>query len=91
MYARFSSDGSTLTVLNEQGAPARTLTAGAGLIAATSSGEEDPVWVVTGTDEAGVELAAQAFDEAALHDRFALALAPGGAALSVPAPVSAGA
>ncbi len=93
VYARFSSDGSTLTVLNERGAVARTLTAGAGLIAATSSSgeEEDPVWVVTGTDEAGVELAARAFDEAALHDRFALALAPGGAMLSVPAPVSPGA
>ena len=86
VYARMSADGSTLTVLDERGASARTLTAGAGLIAATRSGEEDPVWVITGTDEAGVRLAARAFDRAALHDRFALALAPGGAMLALPAP-----
>jgi len=90
VYARMSANGSTLTVLNEQGTIARTLTAGAGLIAATRSGEEDPVWVVTGTDEAGLELAAHAFDEAALHNRFALAIAPGGAMLPLPAPASLG-
>jgi hypothetical protein len=91
VYARMSANGSTLTVLNEQGSIARTLTAGAGLIAATRSGEEDPVWVITGTDEAGVELAADAFDEAALRNHFALAIAPGGAMLALPAPASSGA
>ncbi len=84
VYARFSPDGKTLTVLDEQGAAARTLPAGSGLVAATRSGEEAPVWVVTGTDEAGVKLAAEAFDRASLHDRFALALAPSGAELPVP-------
>jgi hypothetical protein len=91
VYARMSANGDTLTVLNEQGTIVRTLGAGAGLIAATRSGEEDPVWVVTGTDEAGVELAAHAFDEASLRNRFALAIAPGGALLPLPAPASAGA
>jgi hypothetical protein len=90
VYARFSADGGTLTVLDERGAVARTLTAGAGLVAATRYAEEAPVWVVTGTDEAGVELAARAFDEADLHDRFALALAPGGVPVPVPAVVSSG-
>jgi hypothetical protein len=90
VYARMSANGDTLTVLNEQGSIARTLGAGAGLVAATRSGEEDPVWVVTGTDEAGVELAAHAFDEAALHNRFALAIARGGALLALPAPASSG-
>jgi hypothetical protein len=89
VYVRFSPDGSTLTVLDEQGSAARTLAAGAGLIAATRSDEEAPVWVVTGTNEAGVELAAEAFGKASLHDRFALAVAPGGAALPVPASASA--
>jgi hypothetical protein len=88
VYARFSPDGSTLTVLDEQGAATRALSAGAGLIAATRSGEEAPVWVVTGTDEAGVKLAADAFEGPSLHDRFALALAPDGTALPVPAPAS---
>jgi hypothetical protein len=90
VYARISANGSTLTLLNQQGASARTLSAGAGLIAATRSGEEDPVWIITGTDEAGVELAAHAFDEAALRDRFALALAPGGAELPIPVPAASG-
>ena len=91
VYARFSASGGTLTLLNEQGAVARTLTSGAGLIAATRYAEEAPVWVVTGTDSAGVQLAADAFDQATLTDRFALALAPGGgSALPVPVPPSSG-
>jgi hypothetical protein len=88
VYARFSTSGQTLAVLNEHGSPARTLTAGAGLVAATRRAEEAPVWVVTGTNAAGVELAARAFDTSALQDHFALALAPGGSEL--PAPVVAG-
>ena len=90
VYARFSASGSTLTLLNERGATARTLTAGAGLAAATRSAEAAPVWVVTGTDDAGVEEAARAFDQATLANHFALALAPTGATLPVPAPVSPG-
>jgi hypothetical protein len=86
VYARFSTDGSTLTLLSEQGTPARTLAAGAGLIAATRYGESAPVWVVTGTDDAGVQLAAHAFDRTTLTDRFALVLAPGGAPVAAPAP-----
>jgi hypothetical protein len=84
VYARFSTGGQTLTLLNERGSPARTLTAGAGLVAATRRSEEAPVWVVTGTDSAGVEEAARAFDVSALQDHFALALAPGGSELPVP-------
>ncbi len=84
VYARFSTGGQTLTLLNERGSPARTLTVGAGLVAATRHSEQAPVWVVTGTDSAGVEEAASAFDVSALQDHFALALAPGGSALPVP-------
>ncbi len=90
VYARFAASGATLTLLSEQGAVARTLTAGAGLIAATRYGEEAPAWVITGTDAAGVQLAAQSLDEATLGHRFAVALAPGGVALPAPAPVVAG-
>lgn len=90
VYARVSANGATLTLLNEQGAVTRTLTSGAGLVAATRYGEADPVWVVTGTDDAGVEEAARAFNQTTLADHFALALAPGGATLPVPAPVSPG-
>lgn len=77
IYARFSAHGRDLALLDEDGAVARTLTAGAGLIAATRQGEEAPTWVITGTDEAGVELAARSLDRATLEHRFAVALTPG--------------
>jgi hypothetical protein len=58
------------------GSTVQTLSAGAGLIAATRRGEGAPVWLVTGTDGPGVELAARAFDQSTLQDRFAVALGP---------------
>jgi hypothetical protein len=85
VYARFSKDGRTLTLLDQDGRPARTLLAGAGLIAATRRPEEAPVWVVTGTDSAGVELAARAFGAAVLQNRFAVAVTAAGS-LPVPGP-----
>jgi hypothetical protein len=90
VYARFGANGATLTLLSERGALARTLTAGAGLVAATRYSEEAPTWVITGTDMAGVEHAAQSLDAATLAHRFALALVPGGGALPAPVASSAG-
>jgi hypothetical protein len=90
VYARFSAGSAALTLLNEQGAVARTFTTGAGLVAATRYAEEAPTWVITGTDAAGVELAAHALDPATLARRFAVILAPGGAALPAPANAPAG-
>ncbi len=85
VYATFAGDGSTLALLGADGQTVRRLGAGAGLIAATRSGEEAPVWVVTGTDTVGVRLAAADFAEAPLKDRFALAVSELGA---VPLPDS---
>jgi Domain of unknown function (DUF4430) len=85
VYARMAPNGQTLTLLDAHGRPTHTLGAGAGLVAAVRYVEEAPIWVVTGTDTAGVSLAANAFGERMLHDRFALALEPSGAAISVPA------
>jgi hypothetical protein len=90
VYARFAAGGATLTLLNEQGTVARTLTAGAGLIAATRYAEEAPTWVITGTNTAGVQLAAQSLEETTLADRFAVALAPGAVVLPAPTPTSVG-
>ncbi len=90
VYARFSASGAALTLLDEQGAVARTLPAGAGLLAATRYAEEAPTWVITGTDAAGVELAAHALDANTLARRFALALAPAGDVLPAPAPAVVG-
>jgi hypothetical protein len=56
----------------------RTLGAGSGLVAATAGEEHVPIWAVTGTDPAGVALAASSLGEPELRDRFALAVAPAG-------------
>jgi hypothetical protein len=85
VYARFAASGQTLTLLDAHGRATRTLGAGAGLVAASRYAEEAPVWVVTGTDAAGVSLAAGALGERELHNRFALALEPSGKMLPVPA------
>ena len=83
VYAVFSQDGSSLTLQDQDGAAVRTLGAGAGLIAATRSGEDAPVWVVTGTDAAGLQEAASDFSAKQLDDRFAVAVA-GGQAIPLP-------
>jgi Domain of unknown function (DUF4430) len=79
VYARFSASGQALTLLDQNGGPVETLRTGAGLIAATRRQEDPPVWLVTGTDGQGVALAARAFDQGTLQDRFAVALGPEGA------------
>jgi hypothetical protein len=84
VYARFASNGSTLALLDQDGRVRQTLLAGAGLIAATRTGEDAPKWVVTGTDDAGVERAAQDFAEGGLRDRFALAVTPQAARVGLP-------
>ena len=78
VYARFSQRGRRLELLDQEGTATQTLTSG-GLIAALLAPKEAPVWVITGTDEAGVDRAAHALDEATLANRFAVALAPSGA------------
>jgi hypothetical protein len=87
VYARFSSSGRSLVLLGPDGRPARTLSAGAGLVAATADSQSKPTWLVTGTDPAGVLAAAHALNPSSLRDHFALAVAPGG---PIPVPVGAG-
>ena len=58
VYARFDASGARLVVLDARGRSARTLGAGSGLVAATRANERQPVWFVTGTDDAGVASAA---------------------------------
>jgi hypothetical protein len=85
VYARFARGGDTLALLDAEGGTVQTLGADAGLIAATrrDEGEDAPVWVVTGTDEAGTEAAARDFDASALDDHFAIAI-DSGRAIPVP-------
>lgn len=74
VFARFDAAGDTLAVLDPSGATAQTLGAGSGLIAATRSQQRQPVWFVTGTDDAGVASAASALDPGALSGHYALAI-----------------
>ncbi|HET6506018.1 MAG TPA: DUF4430 domain-containing protein [Baekduia sp.] len=82
VYAKPAADGKSIALLDQKGQVAKTLGAGTGLIAATEVRDKkeqvsDPVWVVTGTDEAGVDAAAAALDEGALAGRFAVAVSGG--------------
>jgi Domain of unknown function (DUF4430) len=85
VYARFSANGRKLALLDQDGLTTQTLATGAGLIAATAQVKEAPVWVITGTDGAGMELAARSFDQATLKDRFAVAITPS-SAIALPQP-----
>ncbi len=86
VYARPAADGATLALLDADGRTTRTLGAGAGLIAAARYGQSAPVWVVTGTNAAGVALAAEDFDQTTLSNRFAVALTGSREVLALPQP-----
>jgi hypothetical protein len=77
VFAQPTSTGDAIVVLDADGRRARTLRAGAGLVAATSVEGQAPTWVVTGTDEVGVAAAAAALTEERLEQRFALAIERG--------------
>jgi hypothetical protein len=47
---------------------------GAGLVAAVRLGEQQPTWVVTGTDDAGVDAAIELLDADSLRDHYAVAV-----------------
>jgi hypothetical protein len=84
VYARFAGPGgSQLQLLNPGGHVVRTLGPGAGLIAATGQTSTGTVWMITGTDVAGVSAAAAALTPGRLRDHFALAVA-GKAAIGLP-------
>jgi uncharacterized protein DUF4430 len=77
VFVKPSADGRSFAVLDPRGRPVRTLGPGTGLIAAVKTEDEQPVWVVTGTDAAGVSAAIDAFSEGALDGRFAIAISGG--------------
>jgi hypothetical protein len=87
VFARMSSAGNQIELLDADGNVAKTLGAGAGLVAATSYREQRPTWIITGTDDVGVAAAAAALTEDMLRFRFALAIEQGqGIALPVEGP-----
>ncbi len=95
VYVRILEGGRRFGLLSKDGTVRRTLGAGAGIVAATRYSGSAPVWVLSGTDEAGVKLAAASFDATSLDGHFAVAvtLAPSagaGAREVVPLPDSGG-
>jgi hypothetical protein len=87
VYARPSATGDRIELLDARGSAVRTLAAGSGLVAATSFLDQQPTWIVAGTDDAGVGAAAAALDEARLNDHFAVAVSDN---REVPLPVRGG-
>jgi hypothetical protein len=88
VFAKPAADGKSIALLDEHGKVTRTLGPGTGLIAATRVKDakdevSDPVWVVSGTDDAGVAAAADALDEGALAGHFAVVIS-GGKPIALP-------
>ncbi|MGI8461185.1 MAG: DUF4430 domain-containing protein [Solirubrobacterales bacterium] len=79
VFARFrpAGDGWEIEPYDAALEPGSALGAGAGLIAAVEGEPEQPVWVVTGTDDAGLSAAAEALSGEALTDRFSVVIAAG--------------
>jgi len=75
VYADFA--GGDLVGLDEDGAPVRSFSPAAGLVAATSRYGGLPVWVVTGETPAAVRGAAEALDAEHLRDHYAVAVVNG--------------
>jgi hypothetical protein len=75
VFARFSDDGATLELLDEDGDPVRRVRRGdgVGLVFALQPRATELLWVVTGLDEQGVEAGVRALDPKKLRDAFAVA------------------
>jgi hypothetical protein len=85
VYARAArcDHGFRFDVLDDHGT-ARTGLAPGGLVAAVRDGEDQPTWLVAGTDDASVGIAAGLVGEEALHDRYAVAAGEDGEPVPVP-------
>jgi Domain of unknown function (DUF4430) len=77
VYARFSGPA-TLELLDQQGRVVRRAPPGTGLIAAVIPPGQQPLWVVTGVDEAGVARAAALLKPSVLRNAYAIAALPSG-------------
>jgi hypothetical protein len=76
---RRASDGSFRLELDDaRGRAGRRAGPGAGLVAAVRHEDEQPTWVVTGTDRRGLRAAITLLRGSALRDRYAVATTAGG-------------
>lgn len=87
VFAKPDPSGRRIALLDATGRTVRVLGPGSGLVAATTFTGQQPTWIVTGTDGAGVAAAAAALTEDELDGHFAVAIDSGkGVALPVKGP-----
>jgi hypothetical protein len=79
VFARFSNNGSKLQLLGPDGSVRQEAPPGTGLVAAILPPDQQPLWVVTGVDDAGVARAAALLDRVKLRNAYAVAALPSGA------------
>jgi hypothetical protein len=77
VFAEFDARGS-LQLMDAAGRVVRTAPPGTGLLAAIVPPDQQPLWLVTGVDEAGVARAAALLTKAKLHNAYAVAALPSG-------------
>jgi hypothetical protein len=77
VFARFDDGGARLELLGGDGEPVRDARPGAGLVAALRPTDMELLWLVTGSDETGVEAAASALRARDLRDAFAVVVEGG--------------
>ena len=83
------ASGYEIDLLDPQGRVVRRLGAGAGIVAAARFEGQQPTWVVSGTEAAGLERAVRLVGVSTLRDRFAVATA-GQTPISLPVRAGAG-
>ena len=83
VFARPNRAGTRIDLLDGTGRTVKALGPGGGLVAATTFTGQQPTWIVTGTDQVGVDAAAAAMTENVLDGRLAVAIDQG-EALALP-------
>jgi hypothetical protein len=78
VYARFIANGAKLELLGPDGRVVRDAPPGTGLVAAILPPDQQPQWLVTGVDEAGVARAAALLSSGKLRNAYAVAALPSG-------------
>jgi uncharacterized protein DUF4430 len=78
VYARFTGPTGPLELLDARGQVVRNAPPGTGLIAAIIPEGQQPLWIVTGVDDAGVARAAALLDASKLRNAYAIAATPSG-------------
>jgi uncharacterized protein DUF4430 len=80
VFARLrpAGGGYAIDVLDPRGRVTETLGPGAGIVAATRAGDQQPTWTVSGTDGAGLARAVRMVSARVLRDRYAVAANAGG-------------